>query len=162
MRNLIILIVSIISVNFAPTLAHTRIWFQNSYNFYSVDYFEDDFVANLDIVAILDDTDISKHDSLLKRLGSGLIAASDRGSIKTVEQLISNGTDVNTRASVLSNITALMAATWRGYTEIVELLISNRAEVNVSDNDGYTALMLASYQGHTEIVELLILRWCGN
>jgi hypothetical protein len=81
------------------------------------------------------------------------LAAGD-GDLEQVKELISKGTDVNSR-DVLGS-TALMFAALGGNLEILKLLVEKKADVNAKNDDGVTALMYASAQGYLPVVEFLI------
>ena len=68
-----------------------------------------------------------------------LLAASARGDLKKVEQLVDSGVDVN--ASDSSQMTALHYAAMHARDDVIKSLISRGAEVNATDlKGGFTAL----------------------
>ena len=144
MRHFIILIVSILSVNFAPAVAKTSCF--AAYG--CVEFF----------TMMSPSFHIGEPELPVIRYyhGTELMSATGEGSEETIKLLISEGAEVNAVDNVGS--TALMWASGKGRTEIVELLISKGADVNAVDNDGSTALMRASGEGHTEIAAFLILK----
>ena len=75
-------------------------------------------------------------------------------NIQQIEQLISNGADINAQGT--NGYTALIGAVLYGHKEICELLIAHSADVNAQDAYGRTALIWAALRGHKEICELLI------
>jgi hypothetical protein len=71
-----------------------------------------------------------------------LFQAVEFGDLLTVQTLLANGTDVESRDK--DGVTALMAASALGHRNIVDLLISKGAEVNATTTRGMTPLMFAS------------------
>jgi len=88
-------------------------------------------------------------------LGDQLLAATRKGDLATVKQLLDKGADVNTKTRYDS--TPLFFACERGYLEVAKLLIERGANLNVKDNFyNATALSWAMDKKHDAIVELLI------
>lgn len=79
--------------------------------------------------------------------------AANAGRLEEVEQLLSEGADINARAG--NGMTPLILASWRGHTKVVELLLRKGADVNAKTNIGSTALKLAREKGHKKIIALL-------
>jgi hypothetical protein len=78
-----------------------------------------------------------------------------RGDLKTVEELLAKGVDVNTKFRY--GATALSYACDRGHLEVVKALLARGAEVNVRDTFyGASPLTWAVSKGHIEIVKLLL------
>lgn len=95
--------------------------------------------------------------ALLKadELGDQLLAATRKGDLASVKQLLDKGADVNTKTRYES--TPLFFACDRGHLEIARLLIERGASLNVHDNFyNATALSWAMNKKHDAIVELLI------
>ena len=85
-----------------------------------------------------------------------LMAASFRGHLDIVNQLLAEGVSVNT-ARTENGTTALMIAVRTNHPAIVRALIeSGRADINARDAEGNTALMAASAHGHLAIVKQLL------
>jgi ankyrin repeat protein len=82
-----------------------------------------------------------------------LLAASAKGDVKAVKELLDKGASVNARGD--KNRTALMEATYGGHTEVVKLLLEKGADVTPQKDDGATALSLAQGTSRKEIVEML-------
>ena len=76
------------------------------------------------------------------------------GNLKTVEQHISAGSDLNKKDDYGS--TPLMIAATFGKTDVAKALISGGANLNLKAADGSTALHTAAFFCRTEIVEALI------
>lgn len=96
------------------------------------------------------ETDIKQMSSPAGRL----IGAATDGDVKLVQELLKDGTDVNTRD--WDELTALIPAASAGNLEIVKILVEKGADINAADKDGITALMEASIMGHASVVEFLI------
>ncbi|MHC4648880.1 MAG: ankyrin repeat domain-containing protein, partial [Planctomycetota bacterium] len=88
--------------------------------------------------------------------GAKLIQAVKDGGLQTVQDLLTNGVEVN--AKDYDGKTALGWAAYKGHTEIVKLLLDKGADVNAKTNKGVTALMLAAEQNHVEITKLLLAK----
>ena len=88
-------------------------------------------------------------------LGDQLLAATRKGDLAAVKQLLDNGADVNTKTRYDS--TPLFFACDRGHLEIARLLIERGANLNVKDNFySATALSWAMSKKHDAIVSLLV------
>jgi ankyrin repeat protein len=81
------------------------------------------------------------------------IYAAQLGDTEKVQQMLSEGADVNAKDQHLC--TALMGAALNDFQETARLLIERGASVNEKNRNGWTALMYASDRGNTEMVELL-------
>lgn len=85
-----------------------------------------------------------------------LLEACYFGDIKTVDNLLKTGVNVNYK-SFKNGMTPLMYASAEGHINVVRLLLQNKARVNAQDFDGWTALMYACQKkGYIDIVKLLI------
>lgn len=73
------------------------------------------------------------------------------GDVAEVEEVLSNGVDVNQTDD--EGYSALQAAAENDYLEVVKLLVSKGAKVNYKSE--YTALQLAEMAGNIEIVSYL-------
>ena len=85
-----------------------------------------------------------------------LIQAVKDGDLQTVQDLLTDGVEVN--AKDYDGKTALGWAAYKGHTEIVKLLLEKGADVNAKTNKGVTALMQAAEQNHFEITKLLLAK----
>ncbi|GAB5588260.1 hypothetical protein Unana1_03160 [Umbelopsis nana] len=86
-----------------------------------------------------------------------MFIAAQVGNISIVEQLISQGVDVN--AKFANGQTFLHIAAENGQTKVVKLLLDYEASINALDDDSRTALHLASQSlksDETEVVSLLL------
>jgi len=70
------------------------------------------------------------------------LAASKRGSASTIQKMIKDGYDINTKDS--RGRTALMLATLNRYIAVMDVLIKAGAKVNIGDFEGRTALIMSS------------------
>ena len=82
-------------------------------------------------------------------------AASARGALGRVRQLIQNGQDVNSRGDTIFGATPLMVAAGHGHDQIVRELITAGADVNVKSNYKHTALHYASGWGMSSVIKTL-------
>jgi ankyrin repeat protein len=90
-------------------------------------------------------------------LGEQLLAASRKGDVAVVKQLLDKGADVNAKNRY--NSTPLFFACDRGHFEVAKLLIERGADMNVKDNFyNATALTWAMNKKHNDIVELMITK----
>ncbi|MBA7674617.1 hypothetical protein ES703_82837 [subsurface metagenome] len=78
------------------------------------------------------------------------------GDIDQVQQLISEGADINSRNRM--GWSPLRTAIQNRRQAVVELLIAKGADVNAKDNSGQTALLVAVNTGQKDTVELLITK----
>lgn len=76
------------------------------------------------------------------------------GDLKTINQHINAGTDLNAKDDYGS--TPLIIASTFGKTDVAKALIEAGADLNITNNDGGTALHSAAFLCRTEIVEALI------
>lgn len=83
-----------------------------------------------------------------------LTKAVQNGDTKSVEELLAQGANPNTKDT--DGFPVLVDAAFEGHTEIVRALLAKGANANVVDNEGQTALMLAARRGHTSVVEALL------
>ena len=82
--------------------------------------------------------------------------AAERGELRSIEQEIANGADINSQNG-RDGETPLQRAATRGKYEVAKLLISGGAKVNLGrTKDGETALDLAEDRNHIEVANLLI------
>eukprot|EP01098_Paradermamoeba_levis_P011033 TRINITY_DN467_c0_g3_i1.p1 TRINITY_DN467_c0_g3~~TRINITY_DN467_c0_g3_i1.p1 ORF type:complete len:148 (-),score=32.08 TRINITY_DN467_c0_g3_i1:111-554(-) len=88
-----------------------------------------------------------------RKKGEELSVACERGELQKVEQLVSEGADVNWKGS--HAITPLHHAASNGRRSVAEFLISKGAEVEPIDG-GCTPLHNAAYYGHQSVVEFLV------
>ncbi len=96
-----------------------------------------------------------------------LTAAAMVGDVRSLQDLINKGADVN--STVKDGLTPLMLAAqmggmvgqgassaFTGFVDVTRVLIEKRAQVNAKDTEGKTALMWASQNGSVDIARLLI------
>lgn len=88
-----------------------------------------------------------------KDINLNLLIAAKKGETSTVEYLLNNGADANSRDK--NNYTALIEASFRGYKEIVKALLDKGAEIEAKDSHGWTALRWAKEKDQMEVVKLL-------
>jgi ankyrin repeat protein len=74
--------------------------------------------------------------------------ASERGNLKEVKRLLSEGEDVHVDVDY-----AFRHASYGGHLEVVKLLLAHGADVHAKNNQ---ALGWASSKGHLEVVKLLL------
>lgn len=95
--------------------------------------------------------------SVSKRLAEPLPGsiwdAARAGSALQVENLIQQGTPVDTRDN--EGRTALMLAAMNGHTTTVQKLLALGANPKLVDRDGLTAAQWATQRGHTRLAELM-------
>jgi len=110
-----------------------------------------------------DGADVSiqrRNAKAMLRAGEGtlegrLYSASLEGFLNVVQQLISEGANVNSPTK--AGRTPLLAACSRGHLSCVRALLDAGADANWFDNsNGYHGLLFASEMGHVEIVKLLL------
>jgi ankyrin repeat protein len=96
-----------------------------------------------------------KHTEIVDMISraSDLKAASAKGEIKLVQQLLDKGTAVNVRDA--DGGTALMEAVAGGHTGVVKLLLEKGADVNARKDDGATALAFAEGAKRADLAALL-------
>lgn len=87
---------------------------------------------------------------------SPLVRAVVRRDVKTVQVLLNNGADPNTKDSVATPI--LLGAARRGDLAIVQALLDKGAKTDVRDADGATALLKAVEGDHSEVVRALLAK----
>lgn len=86
---------------------------------------------------------------------NALIRAAFNGDLKTVDELLARGVNVNEQNN--EGITALFMAAYRGHLEVVKSLLSHGADVNAQTTKGHdTPLIVASQNGHIEVVNELL------
>ncbi|XP_057957046.1 integrin-linked protein kinase 1-like [Malania oleifera] len=79
-----------------------------------------------------------------------------RGDVKGVEDLLDEGTDVN--SIDLDGRTALHIAACEGRVDVVKLLLSRRANIDARDRWGSTAAADAKYYGNVDVYNILKAR----
>ena len=77
-------------------------------------------------------------------------------ALACVRALLSAGADVNARARVMDDATALHVCADCGAAELAQLLLAAGADANTSEANGCTPLMLAATNGHTQLTEMLL------
>jgi cytohesin len=83
-----------------------------------------------------------------------LIAAAEIGDVKTIEELLRAGADVNTKGGSYNN-TPLIQAASAGKEEAVRLLIEKGADVNATNQGGYAAMDVAEEEYQDAVLNLL-------
>lgn len=91
---------------------------------------------------------------MVEDLNAALLAASLQGDAAKVQELISQGADVN--ATDPDGRTPLLNAVEKGKIDIVKLLLEKNALINVKTKAGGTPLVLAAGNNFPEIVKLLM------
>lgn len=84
-----------------------------------------------------------------------VIGAAREGRTVTLERLLNEGADPNTRAGI-NNWTVLMHAIHKGQEGSVRVLIAHHADLNAAGPDGMTPLMMAAGYGYETIVRSLL------
>ena len=86
--------------------------------------------------------------------GSDLIAASGKGDVKTVEELLGANAEVNAKG--VHGDTPLIWAARNGHAEVAKKLIDAKADVNIQNESGDTPLIWAAKNGHIKVLKELI------
>jgi ankyrin repeat protein len=76
------------------------------------------------------------------------------GDYHSVDQLISQGADVNKLDA--NGISALLYAVYSQHPNVAELLLEHSADVNAKTPSGYSSLMIAADSGNANLTELLL------
>ncbi len=84
---------------------------------------------------------------------NGLVDAAALGKTDQVEQLLSQGTNIDAQDE--QGWTALIAAASEGQTAMVKFLLAKGADVALKDKHGYTALTYAKSANHPDVTRLL-------
>ncbi|MDR6550525.1 ankyrin repeat domain-containing protein [Paenibacillus qinlingensis] len=87
-------------------------------------------------------------------MSQSLIAAVERGDIEQVQQLLSNGVNLNEQDN--RGRTAIMAATHANNPAIVKLLIDAGADIHIKDAMQDNPFLYAGAEGLLSILQLLI------
>lgn len=83
-----------------------------------------------------------------------IMPAAARGDLETVNELISQGVNVNT--TDVGGYTALTRASSKGHVDIVKALIKAGANVNHKPNNKIVAIQAAAFAGHLEVCRVLV------
>lgn len=83
-----------------------------------------------------------------------LIAASGKGDLNLVKQIVDRGTSINARGE--GGRTALTEAAYGGHVEIVKLLLERGADVAAKKDDGATPLSISRGATNQRITAMLI------
>ena len=89
-------------------------------------------------------------------LTRALLAASEDGSVETLEKLLGCGTQGVDTCDERYRITPLQTAAANGHTEAVRVLVMRGARLDLANCHGWTALMQAARHGHISVVALLL------
>jgi ankyrin repeat protein len=76
-------------------------------------------------------------------------------AVKTIELLLANGADPNTKDNYFGEPILVRAAS-HSYKDIIEILLTYGTDVNAEGKNGATALHVAAFRGDMEIGKLLI------
>ena len=87
-------------------------------------------------------------------IATQLVRAAREGDTDTIEQLLKNGADIDSRDS--KGQTPLEVAILARNTLLIQFLLDRGADVNVRDNHGATALMVACSRSSLEVDKLLL------
>lgn len=90
-----------------------------------------------------------------------MISAAKKGDVARVENLLTQGADVNAREKngqlTLRRCTALMWASYNGHMPVVAMLLAYGADVAAGDDNQRTALIMAAERGHQDIAQRLLV-----
>ncbi|MBU6475417.1 MAG: ankyrin repeat domain-containing protein [Alphaproteobacteria bacterium] len=86
-------------------------------------------------------------------LEARLRLAVQRNDIKTMQDLIKRGADINAQDNL--GYTPLIIAARLGRIDCARILLGHGAEIDKADHQGHTALLWASFYGYTETATLL-------
>lgn len=89
-----------------------------------------------------------------KALNRALLEASEDGKLKDIEELLTEGADIN--GIVEGDGTALIVAARAGNKPVVQFLLQQGADPNVAASGDGNALIMAAEKGRVEIVDLLL------
>ena len=112
-------------------------------------HFEDETLRIWDLI-----TQEEKKPIHLLMPAEELLEAAENGQSARLQELISDGVDIEAR-EVRRGRTAIMLAAENGHSEVIRLLFESRADANARDSDGRTATILAAMKGHPEVIQLL-------
>ncbi|MCK5919186.1 MAG: ankyrin repeat domain-containing protein [Cocleimonas sp.] len=87
-------------------------------------------------------------------LNGKLQQAASKGDVKTINALLKQGADINTKSRF--GKTPTMQAAEAGKSEAIMLLLSRGADVNARTRSGSSALTYAAENGHEEITAMLV------
>ncbi len=94
---------------------------------------------------------------MVKAPDTDLHTATFLGDLKSVQQHIKAGSDLDVREPTMAS-TALISASVFGKTEIARALIEAGADLDIQNKEGSTALHGSSFLCRTEIVEMLVAK----
>ena len=87
-----------------------------------------------------------------------LLKAVSNGNYKYVQELLSEGADVNLIDA--KGRTTLIIAIEGGFWQLCDILIQQEIQLHASDNDGRTALYLCSFKSQVLLVDYLLKNGC--
>jgi ankyrin repeat protein len=93
---------------------------------------------------------ISQSGGANRNDGLALVAASERGDIETVRELLKKGAYIHTQDR--DGRCALVAAAYRNNLAVADILIAAGADVNMKDNTLQSAFLIATSDGFTELL----------
>lgn len=82
-------------------------------------------------------------------------AVANKSSTAPLENLLSQGADVNYRDDFRKATPLMWASAW-GNLEAIKILLKHKAKINLKDDKGDTALMYAASKGQLDAVKLLL------
>lgn len=91
---------------------------------------------------------------MLKELDKKLLAASEKGSVDEIQNLLKDGANIN--AIDEYGVSAIHLATQGNKIEAVQELLSQKANIDSITTDGLTALHFAARKGYLEISVILL------
>ena len=96
-------------------------------------------------------------------IAAGLHAASEKGCVEAVKELIATGSDMNlVRPGDDNGWAPLHLAIKYGHFDVVDLLIAAKADVNQATTHGETPIDVAFDQGHFKLVKELLDLGCKS
>ena len=91
----------------------------------------------------------------LNAQNTAVFEAARTNDIKTIENFVKEGNDVNTLNS--SGYSLLILSIYNNNYDVAAYLISQKANLDIQDTSGNTALMGACFKGYSSLAELLLV-----